>query len=46
MKLIFKAASGSSREGEFGEIITYKRELTDTEVDKVEAYLNDKWGIY
>jgi hypothetical protein len=32
--------------GSFGEIIMYDRALSDSEVDDIVEYLNDKWEIY
>ena len=39
-------ASNPDVNGDVGEILVYKRELTDAEVDKVESYLNGRWSIY
>jgi len=43
-KQIFNSAQGGN--GEVAEVLLYNRALTPVEVNNVEAYLNNKYGIY
>ena len=37
--------NGNFLDGQIAEAIVYNRSLTDAEIDAVETYLSDKWGI-
>ena len=42
----FSSSSGnSSWIGDYGEVLIYNRVLTSAEIEKVESYLNGKWGL-
>ena len=44
----FKFSSSSSESswiGDYGEVLIYNRVLTSAEIEKVESYLNGKWGL-
>lgn len=32
-------------DGDIGEVIIYKRNLTDAQIQEIESYLSDKWGV-
>mgnify|MGYP003331783352 CR=1 FL=1 len=36
---------GNQLKGYIGELIIFNRRLSDEEIDKIESYLSDKWGV-